>query len=356
MIEDKLIGRSLDLIRQCYQDISLYAPDRAPCAIDLSDNTNRYGIPPTAEKTLREVAVDAVTRYPALYAGELKAALADYAGVQPSQVVTGCGSDDVLDSAIRAFAEPGDTIAYPDPSFAMMPLFAKMNGLKGVSVGLARDLDFDFKGLLETGAKIIYLCSPNNPTGGVAVRGGIEWIIERAPGVVILDEAYAEFCDQNYLQVAAKHARLLVVRTMSKAFGLAGLRVGYAVGNEALVAAVEKSRGPYKISGAAERVAVAALRHDMGWVKEKIADVKTNRERLIRELKAMRLDPQPSGANFVLVSVPKSATELGKAMRQRGVAVRPFPGLRIFGESLRISLGPWEQVQAALDALKAVLA
>src|SRR5215217_2240450 len=105
---------ALDVAREAYRAISLYAPNREPCAVDLSDNTNLWGIPPEAERAVREAAVAAVTRYPALYAAELKRALAAYAGVAPEHVVTGCGSDDVLDSAMRAFGEPGDVVAYPD--------------------------------------------------------------------------------------------------------------------------------------------------------------------------------------------------------------------------------------------------
>ncbi|HLL56025.1 MAG TPA: histidinol-phosphate transaminase [Myxococcaceae bacterium] len=356
MSQEPTPGRTLELVRQSYREISLYAPNRAPCAIDLSDNTNLYGVPPTAEKTFREMALPAITRYPLLYAAELKAALSAYCGVDAKHIVTGCGSDDVLDSAVRAFAEPGDTLAYPEPSFAMMPLFAKMNALKGVGVRLKSDFDIDAEGMLATGAKIIYVCSPNNPTGTLASKAALEKVIANAPGVVILDEAYAEFCEQNYLADASRHGRLLVVRTLSKAFGLAGLRIGYAVGTEALVNEVEKSRGPYKVNGVAERTAVAALRHDLGWVKEKVQDSVRNRARLVEALKGLGLTALPSGANFVLVPVPKNAVELDKGMRQRGVAVRPFTHLPGIGEALRISLGPWEQVQAALDALKAVLA
>jgi histidinol-phosphate aminotransferase len=347
---------TLELVRQAYRDISLYTPERPPSPIDLTDNTNLYGVPPHAERTFRELAVSTLTRYPTPYAVELKAALAAYSGVEPACVVTGCGSDDVLDSAIRAFLEPGERMAYPEPSFAMMPLFAKMNALEGVAVPLRPDLDIDAEGMLATGARLLYVCSPNNPTGTLASRRALGRLLEQAPGVVVLDEAYAEYCGQDYRQEAVRHGRLLVVRTLSKAFGLAGLRIGYAVGAPALVQEVEKSRGPYKISGVAERTAVAALSRDQDWVKEKIADILRNRARLVEALKALGLSPVPSEANFVLVPVKGDSVALARAMRQqRGVALRAFAGLPGLGDALRISLGPWEQVQAALDALKAVL-
>ncbi|MDQ2890736.1 MAG: aminotransferase class I/II-fold pyridoxal phosphate-dependent enzyme, partial [Gemmatimonadota bacterium] len=132
---------ALEFARQTYRAISLYSPNRAPAAIDLSDNTNLWGVPPAARKSILNSTASAVTRYPALYADDVKAAIADYVGVSPDMVVTGCGSDDVLDSTIRAFGEPGDSVAYPDPSFAMIPIFARMNGLSGVPIRLTPSYD-----------------------------------------------------------------------------------------------------------------------------------------------------------------------------------------------------------------------
>ena len=341
---------SLDLARADYRDLVLYAPDRTPCAVDLSDNTNLWGVPPSAAAVLREVDAAAVTRYPALYAGRLKEALARYAGVQPDQVVTGCGSDDVLDSAIRAFARPGDIVAHPDPSFAMVPIFARLNGLGAVAVPLAGDFDVDADAMLATGARIVYICSPNNPTGTAASRSEIERLIARAPGVVVLDEAYAEFMGPGWMADAPRIENLLVTRTMSKAFGLAGLRVGYAVGNPELVAAVEKSRGPYKVSAVAERAACAALDADLGWVRSRIDEARSNREAFSDALRHRGFAPLPSTSNFVLVPV-RDATAITKRMRDAGVAVRPFPALPEIGDAVRITIGPWPLMEAGLAAL-----
>jgi histidinol-phosphate aminotransferase len=324
--------------------------------VDVSDNTNLFGIPPAAERAYREAAVSTLTRYPQLYAQQLKSALAGYAGATPAQVVTGCGSDDVLDSALRAFAEPGETLALADPSFAMVPIFGQMNALAVAKVPLTRTFDIDPDALAATGAKVIYLCSPNNPTGTMASRAAIDRLLEQAQGVVILDEAYAEFSEQEgFLRTAPRHPRLLVVRTLSKAFGLAGLRIGYAVGAESLVAEVEKSRGPYKVSGAAERAAVAGLTEDRAWVEARIHDVIRNRARLLEALQQMGLHPLPSSSNFVLVPV-KDAAGVSKRMREEGVAVRPFLQLDRIGDAIRISVGPWEMMEAALSALRRVLA
>ena len=345
---------SLELARAAYRGVSLYSVDSAPCAVDLSDNTNLWGSPPAARRVLRELADDALARYPSAYASELKAALAEYAGVDPACIGTGCGSDDILDSAIRAFAAPGDRIAFCAPTFAMIPIFARLNGVEPVAIPMTSSWDIDPDALARADARVIYVCSPNNPTGTVASRGALERLIASAPGVVLLDEAYAEFCAESILDLAKASERVLVVRTMSKAFGLAGLRVGYAVGAPSLIAEVEKSRGPYKVSTVAERAAVAALMHDRTWVAERVGAARASRDRLATSLRALGLAPLPSQANFVFVPIA-DAPAVARRMRERGVAVRAFQGLPIVGDALRITAGPDPMMEQGLDALAEAL-
>ena len=350
------------IARSSYKQISLYNPDRSPCRLDLSDNTNLWGMPPAAKRTLEAATSQAVTRYPSLYALDLKRALASYVGVTAEMIVTGCGSDDVLDSAMRAFAEPGDRIAFPDPTFPAIPIFALMNALVPTPVSLTTDYDADPDRLLATNARIIYLCSPNNPTGTVLSRRAIERVVDKAPGIVIIDEAYAEFAGRNVTDLLERSDRLLITRTMSKAFGLAGLRVGYAIGSPALVAEVEKSRGPYKVNALAERTALAALTEDMHWVRTHVGAAIESRSRLVTALRELGLEPLESQANFVFVPL-RDAPRVATRMRELGVAVRPFAELPLVsadlrkscGAALRISVGPWPVLQTALDALQVAL-
>jgi len=341
--------------RDSLDDVPLYSPGVERCSIDLSDNTNLWGTPPAALRALRKAPDDAVARYPSLYAHELKSLVAAYAGVAPEEIVTGCGSDDVLDSAMRALAEPGDTIAHPSPSFSMIPTFARMNGLVPVAVPLRADYDVDVERMLRTGARIVYLCSPNNPTGTVASRDAILEIVERAPGVVILDEAYGEFADEAFVSRAPGWERVLVTRTMSKAFGMAGLRFGYGAGAARLVREVEKVRGPYKVTSLAERAVAAALGDDIAWVRNHATRAQEMRERLAFELRALGLDVLPSQANFVMVRTPR-AGELAARLRDAGIAVRLFESLPVVGDALRIGVGPWEMIQPLVDVLADVLA
>jgi histidinol-phosphate aminotransferase len=334
-MEDRVTSAQLPG-RAAYRDIELYSPNRSPASVDLSDNTNLWGTPPAA--------VDAMVqpqpaRYPSLYAADLKDALAGYTGLSPNMITTGCGSDDVIDSAMRAFAEPGMAVAFSEPTFHALPVFVRMNAL--------RPLVLPLESLPRSGARIIYVCSPNNPTGSLTPRESVERLLREtsADQVVMVDEAYAEFADENMIDLVPRYARLLVIRTMSKAFGLAGLRVGYALGQPELVAEVEKSRGPYKVSAVAERAAIAALSDGWAWVAQHVSLAVENRARLTAELRKRGFEPITSEANFVFVPVTNSAG-ISSRMRENGVAVRAFDD----PEGLRITVGPWWMLEKALDA------
>jgi histidinol-phosphate aminotransferase len=327
--------------------------------VDLSDNTSLFGVPPSAERLLSSLPPAAITRYPSVYAPRLKAALAEHHGVAPENVMTGCGSDDVIDSAFRAFLEPGEGVAYPWPTFGVIPLFARMNAAAPVAVPLASDFALDAEALVAARAAVTYLCRPNNPTGTHFDRAACARVIAGAAGAVVVDEAYADYADDDVLGLVLGSGRAISLRTMSKAFGLAGLRIGYAVGPADLIAEVEKSRGPYKVSGPAEVAALEVLAHDMNRVHESIAAVRANRPRLVAALAERGLRTWPSAANFVLCAVPDSvggAHELGRALRSRGVAVRAFPGLPGAGDCIRVSIGPWDMMATFLDALDGALA
>jgi histidinol dehydrogenase len=339
------------------EGIVLYTSNRRPAAVDLSDNTNQRGAPPSARRILADTPVAVVSRYPSHYADELKVAVAEHFGVEPAQVVTGCGSDDVIDCAMRAFAAPGDRIAYPDPTFAMIPYFARTNGLVTTAVplrGAAEGFDVALDAMLEVRPRILYLCSPNNPTGTLVARDSLERALREAPGLVVLDEAYADYSDQSLVSRARDDGRLLVVRTLSKAFGLAGQRVGIAIGSADIARQIEKVRGPYKVNALGERLAVAALREDGAWVLEGAREVVSARERFVPWLHGLGLTPLPSSANFVLVPV-RGADEKARALRDRGIAVRPFTALVGIGDALRISVGPWDVMEPLLERLAEVL-
>ncbi len=319
------------------------------CAVDLSDNTNLWGAPPSLQRAASAFEASDVSRYPSAFSDDLKQAIARYTGVDESRVVTGCGSDDVLDSAIRAFGVAGNTLAQLDPTFSMIRAFAALNGLS-VSGISADDVDLA-AAFLKTDAELIYLCSPNNPTGAVVSPDVVEAIVAGSNGIVIIDEAYIDFGGVSSLRLLERYDNVLVTRTFSKAFGLAGVRVGYAIGAPELVRQVECARGPYKVSAFSERVAIDALENDTEWVAHRVAEAVANRERLCRELQAFENPGLPSGANFVLVPVGNAAL-VEAFMRDAGVAVRRFDRLPGIGDAVRITVGPWPLMERCLDAFR----
>lgn len=329
--------------------------------IDLSDNTNRWGAAPSALALIEDGSVS-LSRYPDAYADELKRAVAAYLDVDPAMVTTGCGSDGVLDAAIRAFGEPGERIAIPEPTFPLPCNFARVCSLEPVMIPLNAVYQPDAEAIARVSPRIVYLCSPNNPLGASIPEITVRAVAESTDGLVIVDEAYAEFAGASVVGLASELPNLLVTRTMSKAFGLAALRVGYAIGSAALVREVERVRGPYAVSALAVTGAAAALRNDVPWMRERVTLACEARERLRGELVAMGFDTVTSAANFVLVP-RRDAPTVADRMRARGVAIRPFTGLRPVspaleatgGDALRITVGPEEEMRDALDALGAAM-
>lgn len=343
--------------RPDYRALERYDPDRRPVAADLSDNTNLWGPHPAALELLRHPPGDALTRYPSVYADDLRRAVAARFDVPAWSVTTGCGSDDLLDSTFRAVSAGGGRVAYPAPTFSMIPAFARMNGLD--AVGVPRDdVRERPQRLLEPGPELIYVCSPNNPTGDAVGREWVERLLASGgPGgpVVLVDEAYADFAGRSLLQRAPETNRLVVLRTFSKAYGLAGLRIGFGVGARPVIEEIEKSRGPYKVGRLDEIVAVRALEDADGWVDEIVERTLANRARLTRALEDRGLSPLPSRANFLLVPVPEPGADGFTArLREGGVGVRAFPGLPGVGDAIRVTVGPWSLMERFLSTLDAV--
>jgi histidinol-phosphate aminotransferase len=360
---------TLALARAECRELSLYASASSECVVDLSDNTNLWGMPPAALRALRDAPPTVFSRYPSAYSEPLQEDILRYLGMQGVaglRVVAGCGSDDVIDSTMRAFGMPGDRIVFAAPTFSMVPVFARLNGLTVVPIPFNADFEIDADRLVDCDAKITYLCSPNNPTATALSRATVEYVAANARGIVLLDEAYAEFAPESFVDLVGRYERLVVVRTFSKAFGLAGLRVGYGVGSETLMELIERARGPYKVNAMAERAVLAALNETpdgLPWVRAHVTLAVEVRERFTDALGHLGLAPFPSAANFVLVPTPR-ASALAGGLADRGVLVRSLSGLPrevpsfadSEGAALRIGVGPWEQMQMLLAALEEVLA
>lgn len=343
------------LPRETYAGLRPYVPIMTPVDVELSENTNQWGAPPAAVEALKACDGSALFNYPSQPISPLLAQLAEYIGTNdPRTIVLGCGSDDILDCSMRAFAEPGDVMAYSDPTFSMSAYFGRTNGLTPVGVPVLPDWNVDVDGLLATKARIIYLCAPNNPTGTPIPEASIRRLLDESEGIVIVDEAYAEFANSSWAKRAPGEERLVVFRTMSKAFGLGGLRIGYAVGRPELLLEIDKASGPFKVNAIAERVALATLKNGLPWVQARVKDAQSARVALRDALLSRGFTPLPTEANYVMLPLP-GAQNIATRMREKGIAVRAFTGLAVIGDALRITVGPEHMMQRFLEALDSTL-
>jgi histidinol-phosphate aminotransferase len=328
-------------------------------AIKLASNENPYGPSPKAVAAIRNMA-DQVHRYPDGDATELKDALAEFHAVSSDRILIGNGSNEVLELLIRTFAGAGDEVVFSQRGFIVYALAAQAAGAAGIAVpesdGLAHDLDA-MAAAVNGKTKIICIANPNNPTGTLLGNNAIQQFLDLLPRelIIIVDEAYYEFVADELGDsiTALNHPGLVISRTFSKAYGMAGCRVGYAVADAAIVALANRFREPFNVNLLAQSAAVAAL-SDISWVKEKVAGCKLERERMELQLLQWGVLGGHSYGNFVLLRHKQSHNIL-QQLEERGIIPRP---LAAYGMSdfLRISVGTSEENAEFLSVLEGIIA
>ena len=326
--------------------------------LNLAANTNLFGVNPALERALARTRPADLTEYPPLSSGSLRAAVAQKLNVLPDQVVTGNGSNDIIDVICRTFLEPGDRVAFHPPTFSMIPLFVRMNHGVPVPVALGKEQwELDADALVAAEAKITFVVRPNNPTGNAFPRRDVERVVEHAAGIIVLDEAYVEFLGGESFVKEVREGRdnVVVLRTFSKAHGMAGLRVGYGVAALPLATEMNKVRGPYRLDGLAETAATMALQ-DEKFLHEVVTGVRLERPNLKRMLEDRGFHVFRSDANFLFTQPPVDADILALGLSKRGVYVREFAGE--LAPYLRITVGPpaaTARLRVALDEVIEVM-
>ncbi|HEV8266040.1 MAG TPA: aminotransferase class I/II-fold pyridoxal phosphate-dependent enzyme [Gemmatimonadales bacterium] len=305
------------------------------------------GIDPEAMRRYRDVST-------------LEAALAELCRVRPDRVIVTAGADEAIDRACRAYLGPGRTMLLAEPTFEMFDHFAALAGgtLTRVPWPLGPFPIDEFLARLDTRPAVITVVSPNNPTGGVACADDVRRLAAAAPeALVLLDHAYVEYADADLTSAVADLPNVLVVRTLSKAWGLAGCRVGYAIGSPSVIVALRAAGGPYTVAGPSVALALAQLNLGKTAVREHVARVREERRSLDPRLTALGVTPWPSQANFVYVECGPRAAFLAAALRALGVLVRDFPGRAGCETALRITL-PGDEAEFAqlAQALETALA
>lgn len=337
--------------RRSIRDLRAYDEEHVG-GLNLANNANLFGTNPAIAKGLADAAerVDDLWNYPSLTSVDFREEAARAYGIDAAGIVTGNGSNELIDVMMRAFCEPGEAIAFHDPTFSMIPVFARVNGVTPRPVPLDREWHLDAAALAKEDARITFIVTPNNPTGNTFPTADVRHIVEHAPGIVVVDEAYGEFAPEgsSFLPLVSEYPNLIVLRTLSKAHGLAGFRIGFMAAQAGLAQEVAKVRGPFKLNVVSERVGIHALRDDT-FLKATVAGVARERPGLTKGLESRGFTVYPSSANFILTKPPVDAAQLATALGARGVHVRDFGGA--LAPYLRVSVGPKDKMDTFFKAL-----
>ncbi|CAN7500596.1 histidinol-phosphate transaminase [Pseudoduganella sp. LjRoot289] len=332
--------------------------------VKLASNENPFGVPESAKAAMAAAAAD-LGRYPDANGFELKAALAERYDVPADWITLGNGSNDILEIAAHAFVERGQAIVYAQYSFAVYALATQGVGARAIVVP-ARDYGHDLDAMaaaIDADTRLVFIANPNNPTGTFIGAADIEAFLKKVPAnvVVVLDEAYNEFLSpENQYESAAwvkQYPNLLVSRTFSKAYGLAGLRVGFAIAQPALTDLMNRIRQPFNVNSLAQAAAVAAL-NDKEFLERGARNNAAGYEQFVEAFQQMGLEYVPSFGNFVLVKVGKdlaAGARVNLALLKQGVIVRPVGNYGL-PEWLRISIGLPQENAILISALQKALA
>jgi histidinol-phosphate aminotransferase len=351
----------ISFIRPEIIGLSEYHLAQYPHSIKLNQNENPYELPlPVKQEILDRLASTRWSRYPAFVPEEQINMLASFAGWVPEGTLLGNGSNDLLQLIFMAILERGRTVVLSQPTFTLYKLLARGLGADVREVMMRPDLSFDVDGIIHaaraSGASLIVLCSPNNPTGTLMAERDVVRIIEQTEGLVALDEAYVHFAPGSLRHLLKDSDRLVVLQTFSKAMGAAGLRFGYALAPVALARALNKIKLPYSVN-VFTLIAAEVLMRRWPTLKQWIALLVDERERVSSVLTTMPgVKVYPSSANFLLVELQqREPRDVFQDLVSRGILVRDVSSYPMLQRCLRISTGTPEENDAVLKALQEVL-
>ncbi|MEY4561595.1 MAG: hypothetical protein RLZZ618_872 [Pseudomonadota bacterium] len=354
---DTLLSRHL---RDDVRAMHAYAVQPSSGMVKLDAMENPFPLPPALRAELgARLGEVAVNRYPGERIDDLRKALASHVGLPDSHaLMLGNGSDELISLLSLACARPGATVLAPVPGFVMYEMSAKLQGLGFVGVPLRADFELDLPAMLAAMAQhqpaIVYIAYPNNPTANLFDDDAVEAIVEAAPGLVVIDEAYQPFASRSYIGRLARHPHVVLMRTLSK-FGLAGVRLGYMLGRSELINEIDKARPPYNVSVLNAEAALFALEHADEFDRQ-AALLRQERARLTVALAAMPgFTPFPSEANMILVRVP-DAPHLFAALKARGVLIKNVSAQHaLLANCLRLTVGTPDENDLLIAALEASL-
>lgn len=334
-----------------------YSPGEQPqdtSIVKLNTNENPYPPAPAVRKALQECDAAKLRLYPDPLADELREEAARQADLQTDFIMAGNGSDDLLTIAVRTFVEAGGSLVFPEPAYSLYPVLARIQGADFKKVDLTEDFQLPADIVERAGdASLLFIARPNAPTGNVFPLTVIEDICRCFKGVVWLDEAYADFAADNCLGLIEKYPNVVVSRSFSKSYSLAGLRLGLAYAQPSLITEMMKVKDSYNVGAITQDLGLKAL-ESREWMLKNREKIVNTRERVSAELRKRQFKVIPSESNFVFTVPPIKASEYFEKLREHGVLVRYFPGRRT-ANFVRITIGTEEEMQIFLNATDCIL-
>jgi len=330
-----------------------FQPKQTDDVIKLNTNENPYPPSPAVMKVLAQIDAEQLRRYPDPVGQQFRQAAAEVNDVPADCIMCCNGGDDLLSIAFRAFCDESRSVAYPVPTYSLYPVLARLQNCKAIEVPFDSEFNLPPK-LTGTGAALTVVCNPNAPSGSFVSVDELASLADEISGVLLIDEAYVDFAEKNCAGLVGEFDNVLILRSMSKGYSLAGIRFGYAIAQPALIAGLMKVKDSYNVDAAAIAAATAAI-NDRKYFKKVTEKIKAERERLAAELRALKFEVPKSYANFVLAKNKNyQAGRIYDKLAERNIYVRYFdlPGLK---DKIRITVGTSEQNDTLLLALKEIL-
>ncbi len=348
----------MSLFRENIQAMRAYVPGEQPSqaggVIKLNTNENPYPPSPRVGEALREFAAGTLRLYPDATGGAFRAAAAGALGLDAESILVGNGSDDVISMIARASLGPGRTCVYPVPTFEFYHTQARIEDARIVEVPLAGDFSLDVEALIEADGDVTFLANPNSPTG---IEAGIEHVDRLASalrGLVVVDEAYVDFAEGSATGLLADRDNVVVLRTLSKGYSLAGLRLGFAIAGQRVLEGLAKTKAIYNVGWLANHLGAVAIA-DQAYKDACAARIIETRRRLGEVLVERGWEVWPSRTNFLLVRPPDGdAARVADSLKRRGVLVRYYDKPRL-SDKLRVSMPSQDDLPAVIEAFEAAL-
>lgn len=321
--------------------------------IKLNTNENPYLPSPNAIAVLKNLDPEWLRRYPDPYANDFRQATSEALNIPKDWIMVGNGSDDMLNVVVRACAEPGRKVVYPMPTYVLYRTLTEIQDADRLEIPYGENNQLPLDALIEAQGAVTFIASPNSPSGHVVPMSDLRQLAANLNGVLVIDEAYVDFAEETALPLVEQFQNVIILRTLSKGYSLAGLRLGFAIAQPHLIRGLFKVRDSYSVDAIATLVGAAAMR-DQDYKNECAENVKRSREKLAIDLKQLGFKVWDSQTNFLLTQPPGNAAKIYEALKQQNILVRYFnqPNL---DDKLRISVGTDEQNRILINTLSQIL-